>query len=44
MSIKIDKLFHRKARTFSDPKLVQEVELAKEKAWHDAFLKGGVIV
>ena len=42
MSIKINKLFHRKPRTYSDPKLVREVELAREQAWHDAFLKGGV--
>ena len=43
MSIKINKLFQRKPRAYSDPKLVREVELAREKAWNDAYLKGGGI-
>ena len=42
MSIKINELFRRKPRAYADPKLVREVELTREKAWHDAFLKGGV--
>ena len=43
MSIKINKLFSRKPRTYFDPKLVREVEMAREKVWRDTFLKGGVI-
>lgn len=43
MSIKINKLFRRKPRAYSDPKLVREAELAREKVWHDAYLKSGGI-
>ena len=27
----------------ANPVLVREVEIAREKAWHDAYLDGGVI-
>ena len=47
MSIKISKLFHgsimKIASVHADPALVREVELAREKAWHDAYLDGGII-
>ena len=47
MSIKISKLFQgsimKIASVHADPALVREVELAREKAWHDAYLHGGII-
>ncbi len=43
MSIKINKLFSRKPRTYFDPKLVREVDMAREKAWHDIYLQIGGI-
>jgi len=47
MSIKIGKLFQgsimKIASVHADPALVREVELAREKAWHDAYLDGGII-
>jgi len=42
MSIKMNKLFSRKPQTYFDPKLVREVEMAREKAWHDIYLKIGL--
>ena len=47
MSIKISKLLQgsimKIAPVHADPALVREVELAREKAWHDAYLEGGII-
>ena len=47
MSIKINKLIRASimkiAPGHTDPALVREVELAREKAWHDAYLDGGII-
>ena len=47
MSIKISKLLKASIMKIdpvhADPALVREVELAREKAWHDAYLNGGVI-
>lgn len=47
LSIKINKIIRasimKMTPPHADPALVREVELAREKAWHDAFLDGGVI-
>jgi len=47
MSIKISKLLQASIMKIdpvhADPGLVREVELAREKAWHDAYLHGGII-
>ena len=47
MSIKISKLLQASIMEIdpvhADPALVREVELAKEKAWHDTYLHGGII-
>ena len=47
MSIKINKLIRASIMKIApepaNPELVREVELAREKAWHDAYLDGGVI-
>ena len=47
MSIKINKLVRASIMKMSpahaDPALVKEVELSREKAWHDAYLNGGII-
>ena len=47
MSFKISKLLQgsimRIAPVHADPALVREVELSREKAWHDAYLDGGII-
>ena len=47
MSIKISKLLQASimkiAPVHADPALGREVELAREKAWHDAYLDGGII-
>ena len=47
LTIKINKLLRASIIKFApvhaNPVLVQRVEIAREKAWHDAFLDGGVI-
>mgnify|MGYP000035260990 FL=1 len=47
MSINISKLLQASIMKIdpvhADPGLVREVELAREKAWHDAYLDGGII-
>ena len=47
MSIKISKLVQASIMKIdpvhADPALVREVELAREKAWHDAYLHGRII-
>ena len=47
MSINISKLLQASimkiAPVHADPALGREVELAREKAWHDAYLDGGII-
>ena len=47
MTIKINKLlrasFLKMAPVHANPVLVREVEKAREKAWHDAYLDGGII-
>ena len=47
MGIKFDKIIHKssskKGLAFVDPKLVRDAEVAREMAWHDAYLHSGVI-
>ena len=47
MTITINKLIRASisviAPAHANPVLVREVEIAREKAWHDAYLDGGVI-
>ena len=47
MSINISKLLQASIMKIdpvhADPALVREVELAREKAWHDAYLHGRII-
>ncbi len=47
MTIKINKLlrasFLKLAPVHANPEMVRQVELAREMAWHDAYLDGGVI-
>ena len=47
MKIQIVKLFQasllKMAPAYASPELVREAELAREKAWHDAYLKSGGI-
>lgn len=47
MTFPINKLFRvslsKIAPVQANPVLVREVEIAREKAWHDAYLDGGVI-
>ena len=47
MSIKINKLIRASIMKIApepaNPELVRAVELPREKAWHDAYLDGGVI-
>ena len=47
MTIPIHKIlqasFAKIAPVQANPVLVREVEIAREKAWHDAYLDGGVI-
>ncbi len=47
MSFKFNKIMHKssskKGLGYVDPKLARDVELAREMAWHDAYLHGGVI-
>ena len=42
MGLKINKMLHRssskKGLPYVDPKLVRDAELAREMAWHDAYL------
>ena len=33
----------KKARGYVNPEMIRNVEMAREKAWHDAYLSGGVI-
>ena len=30
--------FSKKARAYTDPKLVRDAEIARERAWRDAYL------
>ena len=45
MKIRINKILRgslfKTVPAHANPKLVREVELAREKAWHDAYLNGG---
>lgn len=47
MSIQINKLFRASSRKMvaarANRDLVRKVELARDKAWHDAFLSGGSV-
>ena len=47
MSIKITKLVQASIMKIdpvhADPALVREAELARERAWHGAYLHGGII-
>ena len=40
MGIRFNKFVRvsKKAREYVDPKLIRDAEIAREKAWHDAFL------
>ena len=42
MGIRFNRIIHKpsskKGLAYVDPKLVRDAELAREKAWHDAYL------
>ena len=41
MSIKFSKMFRKQPKTYFDPKLAREVEIARQKMWHDIYLEIG---
>jgi len=46
MKIRINKLLGASSKLFpphANPVVVREVEIAREKAWQDAYLSGGVL-
>ncbi len=45
MGIRFNKFFRasKKSKGYVNPEMIRNVELAREKAWHDAYLSGGVI-
>ncbi len=44
MGIRFNKIIRKSSKKgYVDPKLVRDAELAREMAWHDAYLHGGVI-
>ena len=43
MRIRINKVFRKIAGAHVNCELVREVELAREKAWHDVYLTSGWI-